>query len=333
MMINEVFWRNMSPEELEQFAVTIFTHYRSNGFPYYNLSFKEKQKEYVKLDSYDRSGLIQDGIVKQTMHGLGLAWHYFPHAFEVRCNNLRTPMEIYQDDELFMKAIRRRLKRGTYISDSEMRKALRSYTGTQGVSNFRPTAAAAIYDRYAGGGKVLDMSAGYGGRLLGAIISDRVKLYGGFEPCEATIKGLRALRHDFNLDKQVSLIQMPFENWEPMPTYDNETFDLCFTSPPYFNQEKYSDELTQSYIKFPTVEKWNEGFLRKMIATCYLVLKKEGYLILNVADTKSHPTLCEDTKRYAQKEGFRFTEELRLALSHISKGGYKYEPIYVFKKE
>ena len=42
-----------------------------------------------------------------------------------------------------------------------------------------------------------------------------------------------------------------------------KSLDLCFTSPPYFDTEKYSDEDTQSYKKFPTEDGWVNGFFEE----------------------------------------------------------------------
>ena len=111
-----------------------------------------------------------------------------------------------------------------------------------------------------------------------------------------------------------------------------ETVDLCFTSPPYFNTEMYSDESSQSWVRYPTVDEWNDQFLRTTIANCRQALVPDGTLILNVADVKSHPSLVVDTITIAQEEGFIFTETLRLALSSISSGGHKYEPVLIFQK-
>ena len=46
------------------------------------------------------------------------------------------------------------------------------------------------------------------------------------------------------------------------------TVDLCFTSPPYFDTEKYADEPTQSYIKYPSEKEWIDGFLTQTIQNC-----------------------------------------------------------------
>ena len=133
----------------------------------------------------------------------------------------------------------------TYISDSGIRKMLKIYSGVQGVSNFRPTAAATIYDVFAKDGVVWDMSGGWGGRLLGAIVSG-VKRYIATEPSIETYKGLIELSDDYGRDIDTWIYNMGSEDYQP----HKNSLDLCFTSPPYFDLEKYSNEDTQSYIKY-----------------------------------------------------------------------------------
>jgi hypothetical protein len=169
------------------------------------------------------------------------------------------------------------------------------------------------------------MSAGFGGRLLGAVRSGKVKTYIGNDPSTPTFNGLQALAKDFGFI-EIILNKSGSENCKP----DREV-DLCFTSPPYFNTEVYSDDREQSCHKFTQVEAWNEGFLRETIRNCKSVLKQDGKMLLNVADVITHKTLEADTVRIAQEEGFELKETLQLKLSSITKGGYKFEPIFVFE--
>lgn len=327
-------WNGLDENGQREFAQQVFDYYRAKGFPVYNLTKEEQDREYDKLLDYFmwKGDTIIDGdVIRQTMHGLALAWSYMHHSWNVKVGTMLTPVEIFGNDELFMKAIRRRMVRGDYISDSGIRKALRSYSGAQSVSNFRPTAAAAIYRKYAGEDAVVwDMSCGYGGRLLGAMISLNVKTYIGTDPAEDTMRGLLKMAMDFAIASN-TFVELRMQGSE-ITFLEPESIDFAFTSPPYFDTEKYSTEDTQSYMKFGTVEKWNEGFLRSTIRNAYVALKKGKYMVLNVADVKSHKTLVADTKRIALEEGFTFEEELRLSLSSITKGGYKYEPVLVFRK-
>ena len=58
--------------------------------------------------------------------------------------------------------------------------------------------------------------------------------------------------------------------------YENH-FDSIFTSPPYFDVEKYSDEETQSYKRYTTIDSWNKNFLHKTIGKLIPTLKKDGF--------------------------------------------------------
>lgn len=330
VFVNEAHWRNMCANDLEYFIYLIFNYYRQEGFPYYSTDMEYRQKEFNKLVKYDRTNLFQDDVVKQTMHGLGLAWSYFPHAFDVKCGDKTTPYEAFMNDDIFLKVIRKRLKMGTYMSDSGIRKMLKIFSGVQGVSNFRPTAAAAIYDTFAKNGVVWDMSGGWGGRLLGAITSG-VKEYFATEPSELTFNGLHDLAEDFAGDMNYTIFKCGSESWLP----EKNMFDLCFTSPPYFDLEKYADEPSQSYIKYNTKDNWIEGYLAETFKNCYYGLKSDGLMLINIANIKGKE-LEKDMIKTAEKVGFKLVKKFFLALSNVNlknkEKKFKYEPIYLFTK-
>ena len=321
----------MDDDEISDFVKFIFNHYRYNGFPYYNTTIKNQLIQLQKMDKYFKSKpvIIEDKI-KQTMHCLATAWTYFPHAWDIKCNNMKTPMELFENDELFQKVIRKRLKRGTYISDSGIRKILKTYTGSQGVSNFRPSAARAIYDHFLTEPSVVwDMSSGFGGRLLGAISSPMVKKYIGTDPSADTYNGLIKMAENLKTeDMSIEINNLGSENYKPEP----DSLDLCFTSPPYFNTEKYSNDSDQSYIKYPDKDSWMNGFLKTTVENCYRGLKEGGYLIINIANVKSYPDLEKDFMNMMENTSFKYMKTLKLSLSSINKTGFKYEPVFVFIK-
>lgn len=296
------------------------------GSPYYPTDSHWRKREFIKLRNYNRTNLIdQHGHIKQTMHGLGLAWSYMPHSFDVPCGTMRTPFDAFHDDHMLRLAIRKRVRHGDNMSDSGMRKMLRMVTGVQGVSNFRPTAAAALYDKFAPGGVVWDMSSGFGGRLLGFEISEASE-YIGCEPATTTLLGLESLREDFT-SKPVSLLKCGSEDAQLEPG----SIDFAFTSPPYFNWERYSDEETQSYIKFPTLNEWTNGFLGGTLLNAFNALRSGGHCAINIANTRSAPQLEEACIHLAKQCGFVHTDTMGLKLSAMKKG-YKVEPIFIFKK-
>jgi hypothetical protein len=334
--INRGAWSTFTPERMARFQEDVFRYYRQTGFPYYKLTDEEKRQEYTRLLSWDHTTLIAGDIVTQTMHGLSLAWSYHPHQWSVKCGTMRTPVEVFGEDALFRKAIAKRIAYGDNISDSAIRKALRTYSGTQAVSNFRPTAAAAIYHHLLpeSGGSVYDPSAGFGGRLLGAMASTRVQHYVATDPSTASWRGCQQMAHEFNhRGIPIQLVNCGSENFRPDP----ESIDLAVSSPPYFATEKYSDELTQSFAKFPKQDDWLNGFMQRTLENCHYGLKPTGLLAINIANVKCYPTLEDDFVELATATGFRMVRTLRLALSKMMGtrrfgDKHKYEPIFVFEK-
>lgn len=320
---------------IDEVVETAFNYVVNRGFPFYHYSPGRKLVEFDKVRQCRSLNILNEGVIKQTMHGLGLAWSYFPHSWGVKCGNMKTPAEIFNDRDLLRKAIVRRLMRGGLemiredgsMTDSQIRKALRSYSGAQSVSNFRPSAALAIYNHF-NAKATWDMSSGFGGRLLGALASGTVRKYIGTDPSSPTFAGLEQMAADFSwANVEVELHKCGSEDFIP-----NEKVDLCFTSPPYFNCEKYTEEPSQSWKRYQTTETWNEMFLRRTINNCRKALKNNGSLILNVANVKTHKTLEEDTVRIAQEEGFSHMTTIRMQLSSITKGGFKSEPLFVFSR-
>lgn len=327
LFVNKKVWEAFTPDQTEQYITDVFNWYREHGFPYYPTDMDSRTKEFNKLVRYDFSKLFkpENKAFMQTMHGLNLAWSYQPHSFNVRCGNLRTPLEAFTDDDIFKRVIRKRMTRGDNMSDSGIRKTLRVFTGTQGVSNFRPTAAAAIYKHFCPtGGTVWDMSCGYGGRLLGAYLAG--VNYIGTEPCTENFNGVSQMNVDFNLGGTIH--KLGSEVFRP----EAESLDFCFTSPPYFNTEAYSDEPTQSYVKYPTQDEWINGFMHDTMVNCMYGLKPGCYMGINISNVKSYPNLEEDTVRMAKQVGFVHSDTYYLALSNLNASGFKHEPIFIFQK-
>lgn len=337
-------WLALEPEAFEQFKQAVFDHYRATGYPFYKYTDAEKTKTLRKLIKSDYSGLVKGDEITQNMYGLGLAWSYHPHHVNVQCNDMRTVADTWNNDDLLKKLIDKRIKYGTFVTDSGMRKSVRSYTGTQAVSNFRPTAAAAIYEKFLPvGGVTWDMSMGWGGRLLGAVASPKCAKYIGCDPATETFAGLTAMDADIKRlvpERQLatSLHMVGSETSEMRAALPQGGVDLCFTSPPYFDCEKYADEDTQSYKKFPTAGAWLIDFMGQTLDNCAYALKPGGTLAINIADVNTFGGMQDQFLHFTQYKGWKFVEEMKLSLSRMMgtrgkhTGTHKYEPIYIFKR-
>jgi hypothetical protein len=211
------------------------------------------------------------------------------------------------------------------------------------VSTFRPSAAAAIYRELlpAQGGATWDFSGGFGGRLLGALASRRVKRYIATEPASRTMEGLHEMVSELvplsGRGMCVELHQIGSEDFRP----DRNSLDLAFSSPPYMGHEQYSDEPSQSYLKFPTRYDWLEGYMGGTLANCRRGLKVGGLLAVNIANVPSYPRLEVDFLTLAKGEGWKLRTTIQVEMSQMfgTKGfstgaskQYKTEPLFVFEK-
>ena len=327
-IVNE---NNNIDEEVDK----IFQYYKISGFPNYTKDSYDIKKELNKLIKFDESRLLyNDNCLKQTMHSCGFLWTYFPHWIEIECGTSRSLIECWNDDDTLKQLIKKTYKYLLKHSDSKkwttnrLRQNAKVYGAKQSVSNFRPTVAKYIYQNYGFAGKVWDMCSGFGGRLLGFLASNCTE-YIGTDPSTKTFEGLTKLSTDYSyVGKNIKLFKLGCEEYCP----PDNSIDLCFTSPPYFDTEKYSTELTQSYLKYPSPDEWINGFLKSMIYNTYKCTTKNGHCLINIANTKKVFNLESETIRLAKEIGYKHENTLKMELSSISGKGVKYEPIFIFKK-
>lgn len=341
------YWKNFTDSELNAYADKIFTYYRKAGFPYnpttdeYRLNDLTNFMNYKSEKSIVYNSKENNFEFRQCQFGLGFLWSFFPWHVDVHCHNKPSALDIFNDDLKFKECIVKRLKYGgDYISDSGIRKALKIY-GSQTVSNFRPVSALNIYNVFLKDKKdaiVYDPCSGFAGRLLGAISCNKIKKYIGCDPNSKLYSGYSALldylEHYKIFSRETKHIQLNQTCAEDFKL-EKGSIDLIFTSPPYFNTEKYNEvEFTQSYIKYPSLENWKQGFLLPLLQNCFNALKPDGTFLININNVQSYKTLVEDTKILAKNLGFDLVNTHKYMLSDITKGGsLKYEPILEFKKE
>lgn len=319
-----------------------FRYYRKRGFPYPRLSKHEQihicralQSSVNKINKHDM--MLLGGSKILTREGIGdvvLANFFHPHIWESHAVGMRSAIESFGIDSSLEKVFRLCLKHDGIINDRNVLKFVKMVNGTQICSNFRPAAAKAIYDRFRAT-NTLDMSTGYGGRLLGFIASKATGTYTGIDPSEKTYRGNLRLAKAFKSSHRVKLICEPFEDVDIKKL---GCPDVAFTSPPYFVKEIYDEHSeTQSRERYPTYEAWRKNFLFVMLDKTNQALCKNGILALNIANVKikdkTYP-LVSDSKKFAKKLGFSFVETLYFKISGFGKGcmGAKSESILVFKK-
>lgn len=274
----------------------------------YNFIFSQEQiKEAIK-ENFPRFETLQEIIngvidIPLAMHqfnklcsgnkntGSDISLLFNPHRLEVKINNRKysaAEQFLNQDRPMINSLAQWLSKQADVVHHRQYIEAAKANTGTQMAHEFKPYLAREIYLDYCKeGARVLDPCAGWGGRMLGFVASGLGGEYLATDPSTKTYKGLQKLQEFLlsaeNISKPViELHNLPFEDLALPENY----FDFAFTSPPYFDTELYTDEDTQAYNRYKTLEEFNEKFLTTLIKKSVRALKHDGCLLLNIGGSQ-----------------------------------------------
>lgn len=322
----------------ETLAAAAFDHYRAAGFPFPNPSIAECMIQINKLASMSMEQLIR------THEGGGAADKFQSHRFSAIADAMISPFASFSDDKRLKYVVDMIIDSQGAITDGTLRSMLGMVQGAQSCSNFRPGYAAYLYRRFCKpGGTILDTSAGFGGRLVGALGSGVVGRYIGIDPNVPSIEGSRKLLAALGREDFAQFFVEPAEDVDV-----NEIRGTCcfsFTSPPYFNKERYSEAANQSGNRYPEPDAWREGFLVPMLRLTFAALEPGGHAGINIADSLvggvRHP-LGDWTVQAAKSVGFDHVGILDFPIGGSRNfGGMKgtakqeesNEPVFLFRKD
>ena len=240
----------------------------------------------------------------------------------------------------------------------------------QPAVNFPALTARFLYEHFTENIKgdviVYDPSAGWGGRILGAMCTNRTLHYIGTDPNPDNVGRYENVAEFYNThcnqdnrfwgDREKNTYSVFTNGSEEI--YNNSEFrkyegqvDFVFTSPPYFNREQYSQDDNQSFKKFSAYEDWRDNFLRPTLTTAYKMLKDDRYICWNIADIKvgSNKPLIpleQDSIDILKDLGCTYEGKLKMLMTkmiglnpkqgknsvEINGNYFKFEPILVFRK-
>lgn len=333
-MYNDI---NTTDDEREELIQWLFNLIRSrdNAVPLHTWSDDIFNKIVSGLCDIDTYTIYQDGSFNLNNMGANILTQFFPEILDVVKSGKASPRDFFKDDKRLLGYCRTVLKYCT--SPLEMFKMM-SFRGSSRCYNFRPATAKTIYELYGKeNSKVLDTSSGFGGRLLGFFTAKNTAEYVGIDPNTADSCNKFILymgRYFTNKKAYVNKIGSEDFTIENYPQYENY-FDISFTSPPYFDIERYSDDITQSHIKFNTYDLWVDGFYRNTIYNSCNALKLDGVFAVNISWVDD---IKEYTEEFLNDCGFYIIKEDKYLLRiHPRESSYgsdkmsKYEPIWVAK--
>jgi hypothetical protein len=229
------------------------------------------------------------------------------------------------NNNFFLKKIFKQLLRQNRINNRVLREII-----TQNIAEnkfFNPTWVKALLTTVIGrklkNKKWLDISAGWGDRLLTAMALDME--YHGFDPNIDLIDGHHQMIDMFGNHKKHIIYYEPFEK----AIIPNVKYDVILTSPPYFNLEEYApNQKEQSIVNYPDLNDWIVNFLFASLLKAWEHLKIGGFLILHLGDTRQLQ-LAEPTNVFIQNFLPFASWEGIIGIKGMS--GYN-RPVWVWKK-
>jgi len=137
------------------------------------------------------------------------------------------------------------------------------------LSQFKPVVAKYLYSKFKAK-KVLDFTAGWGGRMLGAMALDIN--YIGIDTNISLKKEYMDIMRTYPTKSEIKMIWSKAEEVD----YSKLDYDFVFTSPPYINLEKYDN--------MPKYDEDNffEEFLYPTIENSYRNLPRKKWFCLNI---------------------------------------------------
>ncbi len=174
--------------------------------------------------------------------------------------------------------------------------------------------------------KWLDISAGWGDRLISAILYSNYnkdfQTYLAADPNPRLQKYYNKIIKTFHKSKDnFKVIQDGFEYIDI-----NDKFDLVFTSPPFFDTEIYSNDKHDSLTRLNTMKDWYNNFLLVSIKKSINYLLNGGYMILYIElydKVYNIKRLINDVSKYLEYIGVFY---------YIDTNSGKPRSFYVWKK-
>lgn len=337
----------------EKLLDKLVEHFYNEGFKKFDVADDNSvEKDFLKLvDASPAEALGKDMSLKNTSRlGLSICRRFCWDSFyATRVNGTMSINDLYKDKDALRKVLKNRmgwyttteklkLEDGTTldgehpylfdISHNMVVQGAHSSMTSANVSNFRPLVAKFLMSKFCPSqGKVLDLSMGWGARMLAAMSLGLG--YYGIDPMTAgeldamhsflcSRSNVAGILHKMNPSLCVKLVDSVSEDASSYAGFPDD-IDYCIACPPYFKLEEYSCASNSTDV-YDEYNDWLEKYWRRTVHLMSSKLKPHGKFTLIMIEKWDKLSLLEDMSRIVLDEGFVKVDELsyKTTRSHLT---------------
>jgi hypothetical protein len=195
----------------------------------------------------------------------------------------KCPLDKWKDIKIVTQALKAVIRKELPINTYQLREILYTDTslGIKECTQFKPSFVVAVCREIGNVTRVLDFSAGWGDRLVGFLAAG-VQRYVAYDPNIGLKEGHDAILATLPSKTNVTIEYLPFEDAQ-LPV--GETFDMIFTSPPFFTFEFYEGQNT-STDRYREFNQWAVDFLFVALHKSWSVLDVGGHFCIYIQDSR-----------------------------------------------
>lgn len=276
--LTQDYLRTISEDGRDEIAKDVYNFLLDYDFNYFTFDPKDIDGAWKSLCKFKCKSQTIDDITyvsNGSSSGNAVYRHFFPNINKIRGDKRPSIYDVLTNKETLWQVIRNRIGNTLLYNDDPNGVSVQypmPLTLSQiiiGAKNsglasmgsiFKPSVAKTVYQKYVKpGNKVLDYSSGFGTRLLGLMSLDLSDvLYCGYEPNTETYQGLIKMIDHFKFNAEIK------QEGSEVSCF-NYQFDFIYSSPPYFTQERYSEEDSQCYNKYPEYQSWLQHYWKQTV--------------------------------------------------------------------
>jgi len=320
--------KHITKEKYDEIIPLIIDEFLKAGFYETELFFQkdiDSSKEYKSLqkDTVD----ITKISAQKTSKSNQIIRKYMPHIYEVEDHKGNNILKLWTEENI--KRTFKSLDKPNRTVNSNFSEFKRSLKFNP-VTLYSPIMTKMIVKEL-NCKTVFDPCIGWGGRMIGTTCLGNEFHYTGCEPFTKTFWGLRQMIQDLSIESQVDVYHSPVE--DILDKLKDKQFDMCLTSPPYYDLEVYSHEDTQSIKNYKTYEEWLNNFIKPIIDfVCNHITKYSCWSVKNIKTDKKY-NLLDDVIKLHELNGWKLEREFSIKKNTQKNKIVDGDVTYVFSKE